>query len=266
MEKLVPFQLSQAHLQVLETCPRKFQYLFIDRLGWPSVAAQSEAQELGSQFHQLLQQQDLGLEILPLLEDNPQLQDWFERLRQFPPPLIEGRRQSECQYALPFEEFILVGVYDLLIQGTDRAQIVDWKTYRRPPRPEQLQQQWQSRLYPYILAECSDYQPEQISMLYWFAEPMQSETKSVHWYNLPYSATLHENTRHTLSKLLDKLRQELQGLTESSDFSQVAVLSECYGSGMDCPFVYHCEREKEEHLEDLEALLDFSTFTELSLD
>jgi hypothetical protein len=55
----------------------------------------------------------------------------------------------------------------------DLAQILDWKTYPKPQNRRWVEQNWQTLLYPYVLAETSDYLPEQISMTYWFVQSEQ---------------------------------------------------------------------------------------------
>jgi ATP-dependent exoDNAse (exonuclease V) beta subunit len=59
---------------------------------------------------------------------------------------------------------LLTVIYDLLIEAEDNAQILDWKTYPQPKEQNRLAKDWQTRLYLYVLAETSDYLPEQISM------------------------------------------------------------------------------------------------------
>jgi hypothetical protein len=263
MEKNLLFQLSQTHLQLLETCPRKFQYGVMERFNLPQISSLSEPQELGLQFHQLIQQRDLGLDIQPLLSENPKIQQWFERLQDAPPPLISGLRQSEHQRTMTLDKFVLVAVYDLLIQSQNQAQIIDWKTYRRPPQPQMLQQRWQTRLYPFILVETSDYLPEQISMGYWFTETIQNQGASSHWITLPYSTELHEQTRQTLKMMLHQLHQLMAAFAaDRRDFPQVPLAAgQCRTETHCCPFVRHCQRDassKQPDLTDLTAIAEIA--------
>jgi PD-(D/E)XK nuclease superfamily len=268
MERSQPFvQLSQTHLQVLSTCPRKFQSLFLDQLALPQVSTSSEPQQLGMQFHQLMQQRELGLDIQPLLADNPQLQKWFHHFQDFPPPTIAGTRQSEHPCTLAFQDFILVAVYDLLIQDPDQAQIIDWKTYRRPPHTQTLQQHWQTRLYPFLLAETSQYQPEQISMIYWFAEPSGSSPLQGNWIAIPYSSQLHRETQADLANLLNPLHQWIQDFTQNrTSFPQVPLSAgHCESRTQQCPFISHCLRNGNDKAVDLFTLIDMNAIAEVSL-
>ncbi|MFB2980373.1 PD-(D/E)XK nuclease family protein [Microseira sp. BLCC-F43] len=42
---------SQGHLNLLATCPRKYQHRFIDQLGSPTTPKQQERLACGSLFH-----------------------------------------------------------------------------------------------------------------------------------------------------------------------------------------------------------------------
>lgn len=248
MEHLPFLQLSQAHLQILETCPRKFQYFFLDSLMLPQPSLASEKQELGTQFHQLMQQRELGLDIQPLLNDNPKLQEWFRSFQNAPPPLITGQlRQSEYQCTLELEGFTLIAIFDLLLQDANSAQIVDWKTYRRPPRVQQLQQHWQTRLYLFMASEVLGYAPDRVSMLYWFAEstPEHGVNRNPeNWLSIAYSEALHRQTQETLKDLLTHLRQWTREFVESRhDFPQVPLMSpKCGSKTQPCTFANTCQR------------------------
>ena len=61
------FFLSQDYLTTLERCPRQYQYVYVDRLTTPLSVSQQRAQEWGKRFHQLMQQQALGLPLDSLL-------------------------------------------------------------------------------------------------------------------------------------------------------------------------------------------------------
>jgi hypothetical protein len=257
-------QLSQTHLQTLRTCPRKFQYLFLEQLALPRLDTASEQQQLGTQFHRLMQQHELNLDIQPLLQDNPKLQEWFQRFQQSPPPMISGSRQSEHQRTLAFQNATFIAIYDLLIQGKDQAQIIDWKTYRRPPNAKMLKDHWQTRLYPFILTETSDYQPEQLSMTYWFAEPSKSGS---HWIHFPYSQQLHQQTQRELETLLSSLQSWMQSSSQTQlSLPQAALAAgHCLSQTQRCAFINLCDRVPEEQ-QTHPALTDIGAIAELALD
>ncbi|MEO0373224.1 MAG: PD-(D/E)XK nuclease family protein [Cyanobacteria bacterium P01_A01_bin.17] len=232
------WQISQNHLSQFTRCQRKFQYRYLEQWGLPMVDTQRERQILGSQFHYLLQQQSMGLDIQPFLQENPPLQQWFDALQQSPPPSITGERQSEHQKTMVCEGFTLVAVYDLLIQNSQQAQILDWKTYTRPRDLKSLCRDWQTKLYPYLLVETTDYSPEQISMVYWFA---QVRGKASHSLVLPYDSDRHQQTHQELVTMLRQLRHSLVGYEHGQPFSQAQIEDgQCDGRQHTCPFLVRC--------------------------
>lgn len=235
------FSLSQGHLQLLSSCPRKFQHVYLEQLGLsPQHPEQQSRQELGTRFHQLMQQRELGLPIDNFWQTDPQLNRWFTAFMCAPPPLLEGLRQSEHRRTLLFENYLLVAVYDLLVEADQRAQILDWKTYSRPQNPAWLRQNWQSRLYPFILVESSDYQPEQVSLTYWFAEAPENAEHSL---TLPYGPAWHEQTRQELTLLLSQLNQWLERYRAGADFPQIdRAAGQCVGPTSQCSFAIRCDR------------------------
>lgn len=247
------FRLSQGHLSLLSTCPRKFQHIYLDQLGLPTIPEEQQRQVLGTHFHQLRQQQELGLPIENFVQADPHLQRWFEAFTHSPPQMLVGDRQSEHQRSLGFRHYLLTGVYDLLILGQQQAQILDWKTYARPQNPQRLQQNWQTRLYLYLLAETSDYLPEQIFMTYWFAESRGNGAEP-HSLSFTYSAALHNQTQKDLEHLLGNLTNWLEAYSRGNLFPQVSLdLGECDGrhnkghSGSSeasgCRFAIRCQRQ-----------------------
>ncbi|MCB0227345.1 MAG: PD-(D/E)XK nuclease family protein, partial [Anaerolineae bacterium] len=82
------FPFSQSSLHDFETCPRRFKLRYLDRLRWPAVEAEPivEAERLarlGQDFHRLVQQHLIGLEVetltayLTSAED--ELRTWWQR-------------------------------------------------------------------------------------------------------------------------------------------------------------------------------------------
>lgn len=232
------WQISQTHLSQFTRCPRQFQYRYLEQWGLPTVDEQQERQTLGSQFHHLLQQRALGLDIQPFLQESPPLRQWFDALQQFPPPSIAGKHQSEHQTKMVCEGFTLVAVYDLLIQNRQQAQILDWKTYTRPRDLRALRHDWQTKLYPYLLVETTDYSPEQVSMVYWFAKVRADAS---HALVLSYDSARHQQTHQELVAVLRELRQSLVGYEQGQHFSQTKIEDgHCEGPHHICPFLVRC--------------------------
>jgi hypothetical protein len=174
--------LTQGHLKQLETCPRRFQYSYLEQVTVPNDPAVLERQQWGTQFHLVMQQRELGLSVAAMLAKDPELEVAVNRLLETAPELFSAPRpddfrRSEHRRQLAFNGYLLTVIYDLLIMTPQQAQIVDWKTYLRPPHQAQLEQDWQTRLYLYVLVETTELTPEQVSMSYWFVRP-QAETGS----------------------------------------------------------------------------------------
>ncbi|MEO0771015.1 MAG: PD-(D/E)XK nuclease family protein, partial [Cyanobacteria bacterium J06649_4] len=55
--------LSQSHLTIFDTCPRRYQHVFFDALSAPASYEHHAKTQWGSQFHLLMQQQALDLPV-----------------------------------------------------------------------------------------------------------------------------------------------------------------------------------------------------------
>ena len=169
-------RLSQGQLNLLERCPRQFQHTYLDLFGSPTTAEQQARQAWGSRFHLLMQQRELGLPIESLVREDLQLQHWMNAFATAAPEILNNLepntnnifRESEHYRTLQVQDYLLSVIYDLLIADDRQAQIFDWKTNPKLPKKSQLEKNWQTRLYLYVLAETSDYLPEQLSMTYWY--------------------------------------------------------------------------------------------------
>jgi PD-(D/E)XK nuclease superfamily len=234
-------RLSQAHLNVLALCPRQFQHIYLDRLAPPQPAPQADRLTQGSQFHQILQQEALGLPIDALLTAHPPIQAWFEAFRQQRSRLMIlpiGKllwQQSEQAQTLVMGEHVLTAVYDWVMVGDQAARIFDWKTYAKPRNTQSIQDNWQTKLYSYILFETNNLDPAQIDMIYCFFGPTAISTHQVR-----YSATQHQAIYQELQSLLDRLSLDLLAYGQtSSDFPQVEQEKGFCG---DCVFARRCDR------------------------
>ncbi len=257
-------RLSQGQLNLLETCPRKFQHIYFDQLSSPTHPEQQERQIWGSRFHLLMQQRELGLPVESLVQEDTQLQRWVTALATAAPEILtpdpKTFRQAEHCRTLIFQSFLLTVIYDLLIAGDQFAYILDWKTYLQPKDRRALEKDWQTRLYLYVLAETSDYLPEQISMTYWFVQS-QSLPQSL---KFTYNTALHEQTRQNLTHLLTQLISWLQRYQDTGeDFPQVA---ESKGYCSYCNFAVRCQRvPKNSALDNQDRLPSLAEIQEVSL-
>jgi hypothetical protein len=247
-------RISQGHLNLLSTCPRKFQHVVLDQLGTLDGSDQQERLLQGAQFHRLLQQWLMALPVEPVLQQDEQLQQWFASFQAASPQILgDGIQQPECDRLLEFEGYLLTARYDLLITDPDHAKILDWKTYPRPQAPQRLEQHWQTRLYPFILAETSAYRPEQISMVYWFFQADQAGGAAQSWI-FQYDHHKHEETRRELRPLLHQLTQGLAHYQAGEPFSQLH-----WGAAAcaQCAFASRCGRipvDLDDSLQDAEEI------------
>jgi PD-(D/E)XK nuclease superfamily len=210
LDKASPLiRLSQGHLNLLECCPPKFQQIYLDCLNPLPPTERQESAEWGSRFHLLMQQRELALPIESLLQADVELDRSLTALNQAAPDIVvkdaHTWREAEHCRTLGVGNFLLTVIYDLLIAQTSKATILDWKTYRQPQDKKKLANNWQTRLYLYVLAETTDYAPEQISMTYWFVKPAKPQSVTFN-----YSKLKHQKTQQDLAALLNDLEQWLE--------------------------------------------------------
>ncbi|MBW4667644.1 MAG: PD-(D/E)XK nuclease family protein [Cyanomargarita calcarea GSE-NOS-MK-12-04C] len=235
-------RLSQGQLNILERCPRQFQHTYLEKLNSPADPEHQEKQTLGSRFHLLMQQREMGLPIDSLLQADSQLRNWMAGFADAAPEIIapaknQTFRESEHYRTLQahHHDYLITVIYDLLIADNLQAQILDWKTYPKPPNKRKLESNWQTRLYMYVLRETSEYLPENISMTYWF---VQADGKPQN-IKFSYSDVQHEQTEKKLNKLLNQLTKYLEGYYQGEQFPQIAEGSKICA---DCKFNPRCGR------------------------
>jgi hypothetical protein len=239
-------RLSQSGLNTLATCPRRFQHTYLEQLKTPIELEQQERSTWGSQFHLLMQQRELGLPINTFSTDDPttlELQESVNALMNTAPHLFvtnpQTWREAEHCRTLRFGQYLLTVVYDLLITTPENATILDWKTYLIPENHKKIARNWQTRLYLYLLAETSEYAPEQIAMTYWFVK-LPSTPQSL---TLKYSQGQHEQTQQDLEELLLCLDDWLAAYFDRGQlFPQVSPTK---GYCQYCAFASRCKRTSE---------------------
>jgi hypothetical protein len=259
-------RLSQGQLNLLAACPRKFQHIYLEQLGSPITPEQQERLNWGNRFHLLMQQREMELPIAPLNEADQPLQHCAEALIAAAPELFRTdqakRRQSEHRRTLEFAGYLLTVIYDLVILDDHQAHICDWKTYPRPPKTEALQQNWQTRLYRFVLAETSDYLPEQIAMTYWFIRAGEGQAPNPQSLTFNYSQDQWERDRHDLTQLLHQLQEWLHRYEAGEPFPQVNETSKLC---QPCHFVERCQRDTGSPNEAIANLINLADIQEIAL-
>jgi hypothetical protein len=259
-------RLSQGHLNLLAACPRKFQHSYLEQLNTPLDPKHEEYQTLGSQFHLLMQQQEMGLPIHNLLQADPRLQNWMTDFRKIAPEIFTDHtnhqtfRESEHYRTLQIGDYLLTVIYDLLITDQNQAQILDWKTYPQPPKRENLANNWQTKLYLYVMAETSQYLLEDISMTYWFVQS-KGEDKYI---KFTYSQEEHQKTAQELKEILSNLTTWVENYQYDISLPQIAKSQKICES---CQYAVRCQRQKikEETININQQFPSLENITEVSL-
>lgn len=240
-------RLSQTQLNVLAACPRKFQHLYLEQLGAPLIPDEQTRMQQGAQFHLLVQQWLLTLPIAPLVASDPALHQWFDAFQGAAPDILaladpQAQRSPECDRTLEFQGYLLTARYDLLLTTPHQAKILDWKTYARPRDRRWLATNWQTRLYPFILAETSAYTPADIELIYWFFQTPAGAPDTPQSLTFAYSAQQHEQTRADLTQLLQALTVALHDYEQGQPLPDLPFGAESCNT---CAFARRCDRDPE---------------------
>jgi len=271
------FQFSQGSLQDYVNCPRRFQLRYIQRLAWPAVEAEPALEnerhlQQGAAFHRLVHQHVLGLspEHLSSTITDEDLSRWWHNYLESGPADLPASRYPEVVLSAPVSGHRLVAKYDLIaVDAGRRAVILEWKTSRKRPQRKWLAKRLQTRVYPYLLVRagshlleignCRSFQPEQVEMLYWFANFPEDPER------FPYDAAQY----HADGDYLASLVEEIKGLGDD-DFPLTTQEQRCRY----CPYRSLCQRgtragpfdEAEDEPawgDDFEIALDFEQIAEI---
>ncbi len=295
MTLLTDFQFSQGSLQDYVDCPRRFQLRYIQRLAWPAVEAEPALEnerhlQQGAAFHRLVHQHVLGLspERLSSTITDEDLSRWWHNYLESGPADLPASRYPEVVLSAPVSGHRLVAKYDLITlmsssklgrspsttlrtgpSPIEKAVILEWKTSRKRPRRKWLAERLQTRVYPYLLVQagshlletgnCRSFQPEQVEMLYWFANFPEDPER------FPYDAAQY----HADSDYLASLVEEIKGLGDE-DFALTTQERRCRY----CPYRSLCQRgvragaldeaeDEPEWGDDFEIALDFEQIAEI---
>jgi len=246
-----PFTLSRYRLQTFEVCRRQFQLRFVDPLRWPASpepATASFAQQLGQQFHLLMERHfrnmppptELDGEAAPERQAaNERLAALWHQFQQQPPPLPSGRRFVEYSLTVPCGKHFLTGRFDLLIVNGEAAHIFDWKTEPHPRPPAELLQNLQTRLYLALVVagaeaiqeEGAAISPDKVTITYFYVQqPAASVT-------LQYSSKMQAENWAALETISRELSAQL------AENQLVWALTNELATCARCPYQILCGRQ-----------------------
>lgn len=210
-------RLSATSIRDYLDCPRRFQLRYILQQPWP--AAQNEplldyeqSRERGAQFHRLLERYYLGVDARTLsnMIGDPVVRGWWQvHQAQSPVNVAANKRVSpEKMFQAKLDDHTLTAFLDLVVVGQDDSvTIVDWKTTRRTPDPQEWSNSIQTLVYLYVVGEKMriDAIPlSKIRMLYWFVEHPDQPI----WIH--YSDEQHQQAKNKLTNLLRSLQNETE--------------------------------------------------------
>jgi hypothetical protein len=273
------FHFSQANLQDFTDCRRRFFLRHLQRLAWPAIESEPILEherylQQGAAFHRLAQQYLLGIPqpSLSIQISEPNLARWWQNFLVIGSELIEMQANSgwslypEISLVAPLAGSRILAKYDLVaVNPEGMLRIYDWKTSRGQPRREWLERRLQTRVYPYLLCRGGAHlnsgkpiQPEQIEMVYWFAEfPDQSE-------RFPYNPATFQSDQEYLTSLVETiLRLEEPEFYLTSDEKRCAFCSyrSLCNRGISAGSLEDLQLEAEDHLQ--EIVVDFEQIAEI---
>ncbi len=275
------FQFSQASLQAFVDCPQHFYLRYVQGLVWPAVEAEpvevhERRMELGQHFHRMVHQHLVGVDAARIAQmaNEPELEQWWRNYQSYQPAtalLPQGDENAAARKTFPevtlsaaLAGYRLLAKYDLItIRAGKQAVIFDWKTSRHRPRRETLAATLQTRVYRYLLVRAGGYlngnvavQPDQVEMIYWFAEFPESPER------FPYDDAQYQADEAFLEGLIQRI--------ETLPAADVQLTDDVRACRY-CPYRSYCDRgqragELDERMEQIEiitsevkteALLDF---------
>jgi hypothetical protein len=219
--------LSQSSLQDYVDCARRFKLRYLDRLSYPAAETEptlenEKHQQEGEYFHRLIQQHLIGIpaQHIARFANTLNLQRWWENFQTAKD--LTGLRASlqkqsrdagdlsglypEATLSAPLGRYRLLAKYDLIAVQDGKALIYDWKTYRKRPRNEWLAARMQTRVYRALLVRAGThlnngkpFEPEQIEMIYWFADFPQDSAR------FPYTSAQFQRDWDVLLKLSEEV-------------------------------------------------------------
>jgi len=266
------FQFSQSNLQDYVDCPRRFQLRYVLMRPWPALVTEPPDEfeqhvQRGADLHRLAHQHALGIDPERLTDSihDATLARWWQTFLAHPPAgLPQAIRRPEVVLAGPLAGYRLAAKFDLLAaEPGQRLVVVDWKAAQKRPSRASLARRLQTRVYRYLAVEAGAAfygglrpQPEQVDMVYWFAEQGGATER------FAYDAQQHGAARDYLAGLIAEIaaRQEpVWPLTPDQRQCQCCNYRSLCERGVRAAFL----EELDDDVEPLEPAIDLEQIAEV---
>lgn len=193
---------TQSSFRDYLTCKYKYKLKYIDNLSWFQDEFK-ESFDIGNDFHVIAERYFLNLPNDYI--DDGDLIEWFSALQSHFPKVEEEIYLPE--YELRYNEMgiKLMARFDLLILKRNEIVIVDWKTNKNKVEVSKKDEDIQTKVYLFLLANCLSLFPQvscsldSIKMLYW--QPNFSDSK----VEVFYSFEKHLKYKDYFLKLIDDI-------------------------------------------------------------
>jgi hypothetical protein len=222
------FQFSQRNLQDYVDGRRRFQLRYLDHLAWPAVETEpliehEQHLQAGAAFHRLIQRYLIGVPVEPLSvmvessgSNKSDLKRWWHNFLQHAGVAPAENTLVEGVLSARIRSYRLLAKYDLIRWEVNNSHtnvtIYDWKTSQWLPSRQWLAERLQSRIYPYLLVQAGspiigvdNLIPEQIEMVYWFAEQPQEP------HRFAYNADQYQQDHDYLNSLVAEVEKLAAG-------------------------------------------------------
>lgn len=208
--------VSVDSLKAWSKCQKKFEYHVAQQYRWPTDPSNFD---FGQNVHKLMDYQAKGHDCSVLLQhSDTRTQAAWDLLINHPTTRRENCLASEWGFTLPAPNYPLpsginpntwlIGRMDRLNHVEQTVQIIDWKTGTATPKNPI--EDWQTRVYLYVAYETraifnlSHYTHHQFEFIY---VGVKEREHDIHCVKVPYSKTMHEETRQRLSHTLAVIHQ-----------------------------------------------------------
>jgi CRISPR/Cas system-associated exonuclease Cas4 (RecB family) len=195
---------------------------------------------------------------------------WWENFLQFADVKPEVNSLVEGTLSAQIDGYRLLAKYDLIRwdidQSRKRVTIYDWKTSRRRPPHQWLADRLQTKVYPYLvvkaggsIAGVGELSPEQIEMVYWFAEHPQEPQRFS--YNDEQFQQDHEYLTGLVGEI-GSLKEEEFTLTPDENRCKFCTYRSLCDRGIAAGSIDRAESDQEDEPEG-EFDLDFDQIAEI---